>query len=50
MEERMVKVAGEIELIREKGMTDVEIFTRDKLKDLCNLLPDDYETRSPRTR
>ena len=46
----MVKVAAEIELIREKGIADVEIFTRDKLKDLGNLLPDDFETRSPRTR
>ena len=46
----MVKVAAEIEIIRLKGVKDVEIFTRNKLKDLCNLLPDDYETRSPRTR
>ena len=50
IEVRMVKVAAEIELIREKGIADVEIFTRDKLKDLGNLLPDDFETRSPRTR
>lgn len=46
----MVKVAAEIELIRLKGITDVEYFTRDKLKDLGNLLPDDFEIRSPRTR